>query len=182
MAFLRIPMVSILLLVLTLYFSHQPFMFVGADDDLILRACHNAEVPETCIQCVKADSRSDNAAIVDIATIVVDCVTSQADYLQGNISLIANHTNDPASKEVLNHCKEWFSLAKKVLYAATLGLKGGNYDSADRSVYMAVMHRLSCGGEIEQNKNITVTLDLQYGFKMYEELTEAAMRIINRLE
>lgn len=183
MAFLKISMVStVLVLIMFLCYNLQPSTFVRADDELIRRVCHNTDAPTACNQCVKADNRSDNADSVGIATIVVDCVKVQAVYLQSNISALASkYKDDFAANQTITKCQEWFSHAKSDLSAATQGLKTGDYDASDKSVFESLMYQSACKYKFENTRKIRITYHISFGFNMYEELSQIALRIINHL-
>ncbi|MBA0803991.1 hypothetical protein Gohar_014148, partial [Gossypium harknessii] len=116
---------------------------VSANDTLIKTQCHNAEVPEVCIQCVKSDPRSQSADKVGIA----------------------------ATKEL--------SDAKTNLTTAMDRLKSKDYDQTNYLVNHALQKEFDCKknvGDLQYTLPTTVLNDMT----LYEELSEAAMRIIDR--
>ncbi|KAI3978551.1 hypothetical protein MKX01_015726 [Papaver californicum] len=162
MAFLRNSMVStVLVFVMFLCYNHQPSTFVRADNELISRVCHNTDAPTACNQCVKADNRTV--------------------YLQRNISALTSIYGDSAANQTITECRELFSYAKSDLNAATQGLKNGDYDASDKSVFKALRYQNSCKSQFENNQKIRITVHIYFGFNMYEELSQIALRIINRL-
>ncbi|KAI3892123.1 hypothetical protein MKW92_015578 [Papaver armeniacum] len=152
MAFLKISMVStVLVLIMFLCYNLQPSTFVRADDELIHRVCHNTDAPTACNQCVKADNRT------------------------------SKYKDDFAANQTITKCQELFSYAKSDLSAATQGLKTGDYDASDKSVFEALMYQSACKYQFENTRKIRITYHISFGFNMYEELSQIALRIINHL-
>ncbi|KAI3946956.1 hypothetical protein MKW98_003519 [Papaver atlanticum] len=182
MAFHKMSMSSTIIVLVMFLLNHQPSTFVRADDELIRQVCHNSEAPTTCNQCVKADNRSDKANTVGIATIVVDCIKIQANNLQTNISTLGSiYKDDFAANRTITKCGELFSHAKSDLNAVSQDLKNGDYDASDRSIFNALLYQNSCKNQCKNNPKIIITSHIFYGFKMYEELSQIALSILNRL-
>ncbi|KAI3930816.1 hypothetical protein MKX01_037262 [Papaver californicum] len=132
---------------------------------LVMFLCYNHQ-PSTFV-------RADNELIrrvchnTDAPTACNQCV--QAD------------TRNYAANQTITQCREWFSYAKSDLNAATQGLKNGDYDASDKSVFNALFYQNSCKNQFENNQKIRITYHIYFGFNMYEELSQIALRIINHL-
>ncbi|GMI65583.1 hypothetical protein like AT4G00872 [Hibiscus trionum] len=110
-----------LLLISFIYVEHRNLVF--ADETLIELQCHNAEVPSTCIQCVKSDPRGQLADNVAIAGIVIYCLRNNARALSGNMTALASATLDKDVKRAMQSCEKGFSEAKSDLDKAINMLK-----------------------------------------------------------
>lgn len=153
---------------------------VRADDQLIQMECHNAEVPTTCMLCLKSDRGAAAADKVGIATILVNCLKNHANTLAANMSDLVSGTKDQVVKIVLHECGQGYSSAKKKLSSATSSLKSGKYDDAERFVNEALKYELTCHSKIGSYKE-RIPEDIVHEMKIYEELSEAAKRIVERL-
>jgi pectinesterase inhibitor-like protein len=166
---------SILHLLLT-----PPPLLVRANNKLIRTECHNAEVPATCMQCVESDRRAAAANRVGIATILVTCLENQAKTLAANMSELASSSKDPAMKIVFKECCQGYSSAEKGLSSATSCLKNGRYEDAERFVNEALEYELTCHSKIESYR-AGISEYIVHEMKIYEQLSEAANRIVERL-
>ncbi|KAB1216942.1 Pectinesterase inhibitor [Morella rubra] len=180
MTSLAVFMVLHLLLTLSPPLFGQGRRLVRADESLIQIECHNAEVPSTCIQCLTSDGRAENADKVGIATIVVDCLQNHANTLAGNMSSLASGTKDRGMKNVFLKCGQGFSSAEKALSSSTLSLKNGKYENAEKFVGEALEHELTCQKNVASYKD-QIPERVAYEMRIYEELSEAARRIFERL-
>ncbi|MBA0687582.1 hypothetical protein Goari_015106 [Gossypium aridum] len=159
------------------YMGHRNFVF--ADDTLIKTQCHNAEVPKACIQCVKSDPRSQSADKVGIAAIVITCISNKAVTLESNMTILASSVHDKDLKLVLQDCQKELSDAKTNLTTAIDRLKNKDYDQTNYLVNLALQKEFDCKknvGDLQYTLPTTVLNDMT----LYEELSEAAMRIIDR--
>ena len=176
MALLTMFTAIILLLLLLTPFSPV----LKADDKLIQIECHNAEVPSTCIQCLQSNQRSQKADRVGIATIIVSCLKNHAQSLAASMSHLASGAKDKEMKNRFEECSQGFSPAMKELSSATIRLKKAKYDDAERSVNKALYcYNLSCQSIIQSYKH--TPKHVVYSIRIYEELSEAANRVIERL-
>ncbi|KAI3839186.1 hypothetical protein MKX03_032816 [Papaver bracteatum] len=151
MAFLRMFMVSAVIVLVMFLLNHQPSTFVSAGDELIRQVCHNSEAPTTCNQCVKADNRT------------------------------SIYKDDVDANRTITQCRKLFSHAKSDLNTATQDLKNGDYDASDKSVFNALLYHHSCKTQLESNPKITITPHIFYGFNMFEKLSQIALSIIDHL-
>ncbi|TYG96357.1 hypothetical protein ES288_A11G343900v1 [Gossypium darwinii] len=159
------------------YMGHRNL--VSADDTLIKTQCHNAEVLEACIQCVKSDPRSQSADKVGIATIVITCISNKAVTLESNMTVLALSVHDKDLKLVLQDCQKELSNAKTNLTTAMDRLKSKDYDQTNYLLNHALQKEFDCKknvGDLQYTLPTTVLNDMT----IYEELSEAAMRIIDR--
>ncbi|KAB2059581.1 hypothetical protein ES319_A11G315500v1 [Gossypium barbadense] len=152
---------------------------VFADDALIETQCHNAEVPETCIKCIKSDPRSQSADKVGIAAIIITCLSNKATTLINNMTTLALGARDKYLKLALRGCGKEFYYAKTNLTVATNRLKGKEYDQTNLLVKQALEGEVVCKmnvGALRFNFPNSVTFDMG----VYEELSTAVMRIVDR--
>lgn len=178
--FFTVFIVLQLLLTPSLLLLGQAPNTVRGNDELIKIECHNAEVPSTCIQCLKSDRRSENSDRVRIAAILVNCLQNHAKGLAGNMSALASGSKDQAMKNVFEECGRGFSSARKVLSSATLNLEKSKYDDAEMFVNEALQYVLQCHSRIGDHGD-QIPKDVVYGMKLYEDLSEATDRIVERL-
>ncbi|XP_034677832.1 uncharacterized protein LOC117908355 [Vitis riparia] len=174
----------ILLFLLTLsspLFFGQTLKPVEAGDKLIESACHTAEVPVVCMQCVKSDERSGKADAVGIANIIIDCLMSHSSYLASNMSNLASNPEHNATKSAYEHCFLHCSDAKTALNSAALELKNGSYDSAELSLREAALYQGTCRYEFVSSNETYVPPNVYYDLKVFDILTVAAFRIIEKL-
>lgn len=174
----------ILLFLLTLsspLFSGQTLKAVEAGDKLIASACHTAEVPAVCMQCVKSDERSEKADAVGIVGIIIDCLIGHSSYLASNMSSLSSNPSHNATKSAYEHCFQHCSDAKKALNSAALELKNGSYDSTELSVRKAALYQGTCRYEFVSLNETFVPPNVYYDLKVFDILTVAAFRIIEKL-
>lgn len=158
----------------------QCHKFVKADEQLIQIECHNANVPEVCIQCLKSDPRSKNADKVGIAKIIVGCLSKHANILQANMTNLASSTEDDQFKTMLEKCKEALLFTDGLLIRTMLQLDNGKYDKAEHSTSEALWYEVSCDYIFGKHKSNLPT-KVVYEMMLYKELSEAANRIIEQL-
>ncbi|KAF5477372.1 hypothetical protein F2P56_004020 [Juglans regia] len=174
-------------IVLQLLLTPVPLLLLGqalnpvrGNDNLIEIECHNAEVPSTCIQCLKSDRRSKNSDRVGIAVIMLNCLQNHAMTLSTNMSELASGTADLTMKNVFEDCGRGFSSAYKELSSATSSLEKRKYDKAEMLVNEALEFELKCHSKIGSYGD-KIPKDVVYGMKLYEDLSEATNRIVERL-
>ncbi|KAF3974714.1 hypothetical protein CMV_001973 [Castanea mollissima] len=173
-----LTMFTAIILHLLLLTPYPPML--KADDKLIQIECHNAEVPSTCIQCLQSDQHSQKADRVGIATIIVSCLKNHAQSLAANMSHLASGAKDKEMKNRFEECSQGFCSTMKELSSATIRLKKAKYDDAERSVNKALnCYSLNCQSIIQSYKNSPK--HVVYSMRIYEELSEAANRVIERL-
>ncbi|XVE52823.1 hypothetical protein DITRI_Ditri02bG0155100 [Diplodiscus trichospermus] len=173
-----LPLYHVILLLLLTSFQHAGKL-VSADDKLIETECHNAEVPATCIQCVNSDPQGKLADRVGIAAIVINCLSSNADILAKNMSTLASRVQDKSLKSLFRGCEKGFSQAKSDLSTAMNRLKSKDYDKTNHFVRTALQQEIFCMENVVDLK-LTIPSDILFDMRVYEELSDAAMRIIDR--
>ncbi|KAK8689118.1 hypothetical protein V6N13_087845 [Hibiscus sabdariffa] len=174
-----LPLYHLSLVLLSISFSHVEHRnLVLADESLIQLQCHNAEVPSTCIQCVKSDPRSKTADKVGIAAIVISCLNNSAKVLSGNMSALASAEHDKKVKQVLLGCEIGFSEAETYLIRAKAQLENKDYDGTNSLIREALEHEVDCHNDVLDYKS-SVPDSVIYDMRVYEELSDAAMRIID---
>lgn len=157
--------------------GHRNLVF--ADDALIETQCHNTEVPETCIHCVKSDPRSQSADKVGIAAIVITCLSNKATTLVKNMTILASGAHDKELKVVLRACEKGFYYAKTKLIVATNRLKRKDYDQTNHLVKQALEEEFVCKMNVGALRFDFPTCVI-YDMSLYEELSTAIMRIVDR--
>ncbi|GAV64127.1 PMEI domain-containing protein, partial [Cephalotus follicularis] len=157
---------------------------VGTNASLIESACHNANVPATCLQCLKSDQRAQKADEVGVAIIVVSCLSNHTKNLVSNMTQLASGAQDKNLKTICEACGKGYSTALTDLSAATLKITNGEYDEANLSVRNALESEVECQRSIggnQQKIKPSFPVDVLYEMKVYEQLSDAALRIIDRL-
>lgn len=178
MASLEIFMAITLFLTLSPTFSHQRTPHHG----IIQTECHNSETPAVCMECLKSDPHAAKASRVGIATIIVHCLTNHSNTLLKNMSKLASKTHVNASKRIFEDCKKSFVSSRKELDGARSALKKRDFDGVVKSVDTALEYELTCSYEITGAKlDSHVPIDVIYTMRIFQELSEAALRIIERL-
>ncbi|KAE8667824.1 putative RING/U-box superfamily protein [Hibiscus syriacus] len=169
-----------LLLLLLISFNHAGRQkLVSADETLIRVQCNNADVPPTCVRCLESDPQSQSADKVGIAAIVITCLSDKAGTLSGNMSALASAVHEKEVKSMLQSCEKWLSVAMTRLANATRMLEAGEYDGTNENVVAALVRELDCRQNVEAH-NVTVPDGVVYDMRVYEELSEAALRIVDR--
>lgn len=171
---------QLLLLILSPPFIHQARNLAAADYNLIQTLCHNSDTPETCMRCVQSDKDGNKADTVGIATIVLNCINNQGKTLEGNFSILASTSSDKKMKPLYQKCAQNYELAKKMLTSAKQDLQNHQYDNAEFSVVKALNFGFVCHDKINGYQN-DVPGHVFYDMKIYEELSEAACRIIEKI-
>ncbi|GMI65582.1 hypothetical protein like AT4G00872 [Hibiscus trionum] len=146
-----------LLLISFIYVEHRNLVF--ADETLIELQCHNAEVPSTCIQCVKSDPRGQLADNVAIAGIVIYCLRNNARALSGNMTALASATLDKDVKRAMQSCEK--------------GMKTNSL------VKKGLQQKVDCRKNVWDYRALIPDCVI-YDMRVYEELSDAATRIIDR--
>ncbi|KAF9678705.1 hypothetical protein SADUNF_Sadunf07G0062800 [Salix dunnii] len=152
---------------------------VKADDNLIKLQCRNSETPALCIQCIKSDPGAPQADKVGIATIVINCLRSHSRTLASNTTKLASREDDEKLRSAYQSCSKGFVKAIKYLLKVVSLLKIGDYDKANSGVMSALKYELSCGATFEESKWKLPGL-VVHEMRVYEALSEAAFRIIDR--
>ncbi|KAL4353533.1 hypothetical protein GQ457_06G023650 [Hibiscus cannabinus] len=170
-----------LLLLLSISFNYVGHRnLVSADEALIQLQCHNAEVPSTCIQCVKSDPKGESAGKVGIANIIITtCLSNNAKSLKHNMTVLASTPPGKGEKTVLQSCEKAFSDATYDLAKATAMLGAKDYDKTNGLVAAALAREVFCKENMLDNK-VTVPDSVVYQMRVYEELSNAALRIVDR--
>ncbi|KAK8588955.1 hypothetical protein V6N13_087844 [Hibiscus sabdariffa] len=169
-----------LLFLLSISFNHVGHRnLVFADEALIELQCHNAEVPSTCIQCVKSDPKGESADKVGIAFIIITCLSNNAGSLKNNMTVLASSARGKVEKIVLQKCAKGFSVSMDDLVKAAITLGAKDYDKTNGLVAAALVQEVYCKQNI-LGKNVTVPDGMVYAMRVYEELSNAALRIIDR--
>ncbi|MBA0687581.1 hypothetical protein Goari_015105 [Gossypium aridum] len=99
--------------------------------------------------------------------------------LESNMTVLASSVHDKKLKLVLQDCQKEFSDAKTNLTTAMDRLKNKDYDQTNYLVNHALQKEFYCKnnvGDLQYTLPTTVLNDMT----LYEELSEAAMRIIDR--
>ncbi|XP_009124120.1 uncharacterized protein LOC103849054 [Brassica rapa] len=154
---------------------------IYADKGLMIRECHNARVPTICMQCLESDPASVHADPVGIAGIVIYCLNSNLNVLTNNITklLLKKEKDGDAIRKALEGCKKELSeTMTKALPDAKKGLKTGEYDKAGQSIKHALGFPLMCGNNLQAAEFVSLTVYSQ--INIYAQLSDAAMRIIDR--
>ncbi|KAJ6678166.1 PLANT INVERTASE/PECTIN METHYLESTERASE INHIBITOR SUPERFAMILY PROTEIN [Salix viminalis] len=171
-------------LFLVLFSALSPILFgthshVKADDSLIKLQCRNSETPALCIQCIHSDPAAPQADKVGIAAIVINCLRSHSRILASNMTKMASREDDERLRSAYQSCSKGFLKAVKHLLKVVSVLKMGDYDKANAGVMSALEYELSCGAAFEESKRKLPGL-VVYEMRVYEALSEAAFRIIDR--
>ncbi|XP_010551622.1 PREDICTED: pectinesterase inhibitor [Tarenaya hassleriana] len=151
-----------------------------ADEQLMIKECHNANVPTTCMQCLKSDPTSPQADPVGIARIIVKCLQTNLDVLSMNITSIASKEGEGGIKAALEECNKQFPETRKDLSEADNGLKEGKYDEAAHSIIEGIQNPVTCQTTL-QKLQFQGSPEVYYYINLLKELADAAMRIIDRL-
>ncbi|KAK6916362.1 Pectinesterase inhibitor domain [Dillenia turbinata] len=173
--------ISSLILALVVLTAQQQNNFLAeADEGLIEKACHNADAPATCKQCLDSDSRSQQAnTLGDIAVILLDCVNSHSTNLAHNLTQLASEATEESSRQRYKNCAMNFTDAQGEMQEARKGIQGTKYDDAEECVDMALQHGIMCITSIKSLP--TVPQEVVFEIALFEELCEASMRVIERL-
>lgn len=121
------------------------------------------------------------ADAVGIANIIIDCLMSHSSYLASNMSNLGSNPEHNATKSAYEHCFLHCSDAKKALNSAALELKNGSYDSAELSLREAALYQGTCRYEFVSSNETYVPPNVYYDLKVFDILTVAAFRIIEKL-
>ncbi|KAK7324323.1 hypothetical protein VNO77_27856 [Canavalia gladiata] len=163
-------------------FNQQAKNIAIADYQLIQTLCHNSETPETCLKCVQTLNGADKANSVGIATIIVSCINDHANTLAFNMTTLASTTSNQNLKSLYKRCANnyGYHIAKKDLVLTKHALQNHKYDNAEFYVIKALKYDLTCHTYLGSYQN-KVPFDVFYAMKTYEDLSEAACRIIEKL-
>ncbi|XP_061358166.1 uncharacterized protein LOC133302415 [Gastrolobium bilobum] len=174
--------VLLLLLILSTPFIHKTKNLAVADFKLIQNLCHNSESPETCMRCVQSSKDAEKSNSVGIAIIIVGCINDKAKTLALNITQLASTISDPNMKFLCQRCVDAYGkfIAKKMLISAKQALQNHKYDNAESFVVKALKIDTTCHEYFKSYQN-KVPSEIFYDMNMYEELSEAACRIIEKL-
>ncbi|KAJ1391000.1 Pectinesterase inhibitor domain [Sesbania bispinosa] len=176
--------VLLLLLVFSPSFIQQAKNLAVADNQLIQTLCHNSETPETCMRCVYSSKNSEKADSVGIATIIVNCLSDLAKTLVGNLTQVASSTTDKKLKTFCQNCaKDYdYQIGKKDLISAKQDLENHKYDNAESSVVEALILHHTCRKNLEPYiRSSLFSTEVAYYIRVYDELSEAACRVIEKI-
>ncbi|XP_019091559.1 PREDICTED: pectinesterase inhibitor-like isoform X1 [Camelina sativa] len=175
-------MMIIKFLLLTLLVIISP---IWAENDLMINECHNAQAPTTCMGCLESDPTSVHADPVGIAGVVIHCLDSRLNIIINNLTDVSSKEEKAEVKKVLEACKHDLSMeVPKKLSEAKTDLRSGDYDKAARSIMLALGYPWSCRSNLQSVKFdeslFEETLELFSQINIYAQLSDAAMRIIDR--
>lgn len=170
----------LVVLLVLLFASMEDTKLVFADEKLIEQQCHNAEVPETCILCLKSDPKGQEADKERIAAIIINCLSNNSQVLANNMSSLASSAQDKKLKSLFQDCEKGFIHAKSDLSIATKQLKSKDYDKTNHFVRIALNPEIGCKNNVARLEPSVPSVILNE-MRVYEELSDAAMRIIDRL-
>ncbi|XVF79508.1 hypothetical protein PTKIN_Ptkin14bG0228600 [Pterospermum kingtungense] len=173
------PSMLVVLLLLCITSLEHTGKLVFADEKLIEQQCHNAEVPETCIQCLNSDPKGQEADKVRIAAIVITCLSNGSHVLAKNMSSLASSAQDKNLKSLFQDCEKGFIQAASYLSTAMDRLKSKDYDKTNHFVRTALEPEMDCKQNVV-SLTPSVPSDVLDEMRVYEELSDAAMRIIDR--
>lgn len=140
--------------------------------------CHHSLTPQTCLSCVESDTAAEKADRVGVAMIVVGCMGRQAQTLSANMTTLGSHEKDKKLRNTYMDCSKKYSNAKGILDgSAKKALKNRDFDNAERFVVTA----MSFDDDCYQSLDGKVPSGVMEEMTRYEELAEAACRIIERL-
>ncbi|KAL1194281.1 Pectinesterase inhibitor [Cardamine amara subsp. amara] len=153
---------------------------ICANKDLMVNECHNAQVPIICMQCLESDPTSVSANPVGIASIIINCLDSRLQNITNIITDLLSSKEDKGEvKTALEACKkELLTEATTKLSEAKTGLNTNDYDKANLSIKLALGFPLSCRAYLKNFK--FASLELFSQIDIYDQLSNAAMRIIDR--
>ncbi|KAK7401643.1 hypothetical protein VNO78_13274 [Psophocarpus tetragonolobus] len=181
--FMNMPREILLLFVLILspaLFTNEAKNFAAADYKLVETLCHNSETPETCLRCVNNAKGANNSDSVGIATIVVNCLNDKANELAVSMKKLGSQTQGPV-KLICQRCAEDYGqhIAKEELASSKKALVNHKYDDAEFAVNKALSFDLACHSDLIQGSKVPTSVFND--MKIYEDLSEAAARIIEKL-
>ncbi|KAG4399079.1 hypothetical protein AAZX31_08G166700 [Glycine max] len=177
--FMNMPGVAVLLLLLIL----PPPLFIAADNKLIQTLCHNSETPETCMRCVQSSKKAVNVnSTVGVAMIVINCIKDKANALALNMTKLASTSNGHL-KSICKKCAKDYGhhIAKKEFFSSKHALRNHRYDKAESAVARALSIDLACHSILTSLHHDEVPSHVFDGMKTYEELSEAACRIMEKI-
>lgn len=181
MAFIRNFMLLLLALIPAfLLHDIDTHKLVSANNELIELECHNTETPELCMECLKSDPKSQYSDEIEIARIITNCLSNHSKHLASNMSGLVVVVSEERLKAACEACSGGYSRAYKHLSEVLSYLKRGDYDKAGHSVLIALKFQLSCQKSIKSQK-WSLPESIAYEMKVYEDLSQDAMRIIDRL-
>ena len=175
-------LIPLLVLLTVSQLFHQHPHLAEADYKLIEIVCHAADVPEICIQCLNSDPDAGLATSkVELAVVMMDCITHHADVLQQNMKDVASSSKDDSIRDVLMECSKGYMAAKTDLLSAIVYLRSHEFDEAESCVTEAFFQHHTCHSTIKDHKDIKISRKVAHEMKIYEELCNSANRIIERL-
>ncbi|KDP25096.1 hypothetical protein JCGZ_22631 [Jatropha curcas] len=154
---------------------------ISANEDIIECECHNTETPEVCMECLKSNPTASASNELGIATIITNCVSNHSKHLATKMSVLVHRVGDENLKSVFQACSQGYYLACVDLSMVVSKLKSGDYDKAGHFVLTALSFQLTCITNFQMNQTWHLPESIAYEMKVYEDLSEAAMRIIDRL-
>ncbi|KAE8667823.1 hypothetical protein F3Y22_tig00112370pilonHSYRG00049 [Hibiscus syriacus] len=176
---IALPLYTLFLFLLSISFDHGGHRnLVSADEALIQSECHNADVPTTCIRCVKSNPRSESANKIGIAAIILSCLSHSAGVQSANMTDLAMYTFEKDAKQMLLNCATGFFEAQVDLVNATDQLMNEDYNGTNSLVKQALVREVKCR-RILEDRQLTYAA-MVYDMRVYEELSNAVMRIVDR--
>ncbi|KAM7269214.1 hypothetical protein ACFE04_024711 [Oxalis oulophora] len=160
---------------------------VHSDDKLIQSACHDADSPAPCLQCVQSDPKAIKANRIEISTIVVSCLRKHATNIASNMSALAirakddNDDDKKLMKSICESCTKSYHEAINDLNDATVKIKKGVYDDANVLLRKALENEFDCHTRVNGHKKLDFPKSVVDEMNVYEQLSDAALRIIDRL-
>ncbi|XP_027342996.1 uncharacterized protein LOC113855556 [Abrus precatorius] len=182
--FSYVSSVIVLLFVLNLsspLFIHEAKNLVVANTNLIQSLCNYSETPQTCNKCVQSCNASEKADGVQIATIILNCIKDEATTLALNVTNLAS-ISDGDLKTLCQTCaKDYGYSIPKEIDSAKQSLQIQQYEKAESFVVSALDIDIDCQKKLKSFGPNKVPSDIFNVTTAYEELSEAACRIIEKL-
>nr|KYP51915.1 hypothetical protein KK1_026272 [Cajanus cajan] len=133
------------------------------------------------MKCVLSSKNSVKADGVGIATIIVDCINDKANNLALNITNLASTSHGKLKSFYQTCAKDYgYHIAKKELILTKKALHKHKYDNAESCVVRALSFHVACRKNLEHYHD-EVPSGVTYDMNIYEELSEAASRVIEKL-
>ncbi|KAL5744840.1 hypothetical protein ACOSQ2_027956 [Xanthoceras sorbifolium] len=146
--------------------------------------CESTEVPALCMQCLESDPRSEKATNKSqIPLIIVNYLRKNSQEAKSNFTKVAKiiPSRDKELKAAVEICIEKYRSVMDHISSAYIHLKKREYDQATDALSSAIyFYEQTCSQGIQQFKEVFPNLWIFYGMRVLEDLSEAAMRIIDR--
>ncbi|KAF7834635.1 Pectinesterase inhibitor [Senna tora] len=137
-----------------------------------------------CLNITKSDPipEDDADSKTDIAIILLNCLTTQADTLSSNMLDLGSSERDHTTKTVFQECAKDYASAREDLVSARVALMNNNVGEAVKCVVEAGKANVAC------HKAIIVYVlgegkgkDVLYRMMAYDEISESVKRIIGSI-